>query len=428
MVEVTCVGCGVSLLFGMLTNRCNEGANVRVQRFRPVIRLVAVFPVALGMLMAISTVSASAALKAPYVVGVVSSDTAGGEPASTDVPITVAAWQSWTNQHGGINGHSVKVIELNDAANPATSTSDVEKLISTDHVLGIVDDTAEDSAWQSTVAAANVPVFCGTSTGNGFTCSNSSDFFPGGNSVIAGVWGQAKAAKLGGSKNLFIMYDSGEAAASEAVPLQKGFTTGLGLKFSGAVGISPTASDYTAACLAAQSAGAQAIFPEANATQVAKSCVRQGYKPLYILAQGAFGGPYLKDPDLNKAIGPMGVFPFFVDNSPATHAFHEALKKYWPDFNSFASPYDASATWVALQMFAAASAHLPATPTPADVTAGVYALPKGFTLGGLIPPETLTSGQVHTNSCFYIVQLKNKKYTTPFGDKTFCQPAAAPAS
>jgi branched-chain amino acid transport system substrate-binding protein len=380
---------------------------------------------AFGMLMAISTVSASAArLKAPYVVGVVSSDSGVGTAVSHDVPITVAAWQNWTNQHGGINGHSVKVIELNDAANPATSTSDVEKLIETDHVLAIVDDTAEDSAWSATVASDDVPVFCASSTGNGFTCSNSSDFFPGGNSVIAGVWGQPKAAQLGGAKSLFVMYDSGEAAASEAVPLQTSFSTQVGIKFVGAVGISPTASDYTAACLAAQSAGATAIFPEANATEVANSCVRQSYKPLYILAQGAFGGPYRKDPDLNKAIGPMGVFPFFIDNSPATHAFHEALKKYWPNFDSFASPYDASATWVALQMFAAASAHLPASPTPADVTAGVYALPKGFTLGGLIAPETLTPGKVHSNPCFYIVQIKNEKYTTPFGDKTFCQSGA----
>jgi branched-chain amino acid transport system substrate-binding protein len=167
------------------------------------------------------------------VVGVVSSDSEAGEPASRDVPITVTAWQNWTNQHGGINGHSVKVIELNDSANPATSTSDVEKLIETDHVLAIVDDTAEDSAWATTVASEHVPVFCGTSTGNGFTCSNSADFFPGGNSVIAGVWGQPKAAQLGGAKSLFIMYDSAEEPLPRRWLFRRAFRPRSGSSFPG---------------------------------------------------------------------------------------------------------------------------------------------------------------------------------------------------
>jgi branched-chain amino acid transport system substrate-binding protein len=367
--------------------------------------------------------AASAPSGKPYIIGVVSSDTtAVVAGVSKDVPITTAAWVSWANSHGGVNGHPVKIIEKNDEDSPAVAMTIVQTMVQTDDVVAIVDDSQVDSTWADYVTAAKIPVFCGNATGDGFTCNSDPDFIPAGSTVLTTVWGSSKAAQLAGAKSFYVMYDSAAPAAKQALPLQEQFTTQVGMKFAGSVGISGTATDYTAPCVAAKSATADSVFPEgASAVEVASSCSRQNYKPQWILAQAAFSGRYRTAPALNKAIGPMGVFPFFTDNTPATHAFSQALKKYSPNFDSFLAPYDASSTWAALQLFSAAAAKMPTDQTPAGITAGIYKLPKGFTLGGLIPPETLVQGKKHTNPCTFIVQIKNTKYVTPFGQKTFCQ-------
>src|SRR5262249_6628124 len=49
---------------------------------------------------------------------------------------------------------------------------------------------------------------------------------------------------------------------------------------------------------------------------------------------------------------------------------------------------------------------------------------SGFTLDGLIPPETVTQGKPTVNPCFYYVGIKGHQYVTPFGSKTYCQPSS----
>jgi branched-chain amino acid transport system substrate-binding protein len=172
----------------------------------------------------------------------------------------------------------------------------------------------------------------------------------------------------------------------------------------------------------------EALFGYAGRTKIAADCARQGYKPLYILSQGAINGAYRQDPNFDGALGDLGTFPWFIDNSPATHAFRTALSQYWPNFDSFLSPYTATATWAALELFRAAAANVGDSPTPADITAGIYALPAGFTLGGLIPPETLTQGKANSNPCFFVVGIKSQQYTQPYGDKAYCQTPLPSAS
>jgi branched-chain amino acid transport system substrate-binding protein len=51
------------------------------------------------------------------------------------------AWADWTNANGGIDGHHVKVISLDDAGVASTSVNDVKQLVQSDHVLAIVATT-----------------------------------------------------------------------------------------------------------------------------------------------------------------------------------------------------------------------------------------------------------------------------------------------
>ena len=268
------------------------------------------------------------------VIGVVSTDT-GPAGASNQVPITVGIWQNWINSHGGVAGHQVKVIEQDDKNDPAQSTSIVQSFIS-QHVLAIVDDSSVDSAWAKDASAANIPVICANATGNGFTCSASPDFIPTGNTVIAGVYGQAKAAQVAGAKNLGILYAGEEAAAAQAVPLQKQFATQVGITMGYSGKISGTAPNYTAQCLVAKAARVDALFPEEVPARVAQDCASQGYRPIYVQAQGAVYSNYKNNPLFDGSVGVIGVAPWWSATSPGVKEFQQAFSKYNPDLDAFA--------------------------------------------------------------------------------------------
>lgn len=361
------------------------------------------------------------------VVGVVSSDTSPAG-ASTEVPVTVGIWQNWVNNHGGVAGHPVKVMEKDDHNDPAQSTAIVNTFLS-QHVLAVVDDSSVDQAWAKTVSAANVPVICASATGNGFTCSSSPDFIPTGNTVIAGVYGQAKAAQIAGAKKLGILYATEEAAAAEAVPLQKMFAKQVGIAFGYAGAISATAPNYTAQCLAAKNAGVDALFPEEQPSRVAQGCASQGYHPIYVQAQGAVYSNYKNDPVFDGSVGVIGTAPWWAaTNNPGVTEFQQAFSKYNPDLDAFTTPYTVMETWSALQLFAAAAAKASANPpTATAINSAIYTLGAGFTLNGLIPPETLVQGKNHVNPCFFILGIKNKNYVLPYGDKPYCQPGVTPS-
>ena len=372
-----------------------------------------------------STSTSSNLTKSTLTIGVIASETATtGTQTGQDVPITATAWQNWTNSHGGVNGHPVKVVVRDDGGDPARSTSILAGFIANQSVLAVIDDTQMDTAWQSKPGPAGLPVICGNSTGNGFTCQANAAFFPTGNTVIAGVYGQTLISKLLNKPRFGLVYCSELAACAQAVPLNRQFSAQQGVQVVYAQAASESAPNYTAECLGLQNAKAQVVFGYAGSTKIAGDCARQNYNPTWVVAQGAISAVYRTSKYFDGAVGPLGTWLWSQDTTPAQHAFREALSKYWPNFDAFISPYNATSTWAALQLFATAGAKFGAHPTRQDLYTGLYGLPSGFTLGGLIPPETITKGKPTVNPCFFEVGIKNEKYIYPFGKKTFCQPSS----
>jgi branched-chain amino acid transport system substrate-binding protein len=339
-----------------------------------------------------------------------------------DYPITIAAWTTWVNSHGGINGHPVKVIQKNDNNNIAQAVAAATSLASNPSVLAILDADTYDIAWEKLVTQANVPVICGSASGNGFPCNSQADFFPAGGTVLTSIWGQSKAAALAGAKS-YGLFNCTQPACAPAAPLEKKYAGENGLTYAYQTTADPNAPDYTAQCVAAKEAGVQALFAVV-APRVASDCDQQGYSPIWIESQGAYSASLRENTNFKYITGDVGDFPWFLDTNSATHAFHQAMNKYWPNFDSFGTPYNAVSTWAGLQLFAAAAANIPASPTRQDIYNGLYALPHNFTLGGLIPPETIRRGQPTLNSCVFIVDIKNTQYSAPYGLKTFCQATA----
>jgi branched-chain amino acid transport system substrate-binding protein len=338
-----------------------------------------------------------------------------------DFPTTIDAWTNWVNSNGGINGHPVKVIQKNDNNDIAQAAAAATALAADKSVLVILDSDQGglDSSWQAVADRAQVPVICGAASGSGAACSSDANFFPSGTTVLTSIWGQSKAAALAGAKD-YGLFDCTEPSCAPAAPLEKKAALQNGLTYGYETTANPTAPDYTAQCLAAKEAKVDALFAVVG-PRVASDCLRQGYSPIWIESMGAYTASLRENPNFKYVTGDVGDFPWFLDTSPATHDFHQVMSKYSPNFDSFGSPYNATATRAGLQLFAAAAAHVPDNPTRQDIYDGIYALPPNFTLNGLIPPETITKGKPTLNSCMFVVDIKNAQYSAPYGLKTFCQ-------
>jgi branched-chain amino acid transport system substrate-binding protein len=103
------------------------------------------------------------------------------------------------------------------------------------------------------------------------------------------------------------------------------------------------------------------------------------------------------------------------------------VAKYAPGLGAANGP-NAFYMWVAGQLLVAAvNASKSSTITPASIKTGLYALPKGTTLGGIAPPLTFTQGQPAVINCYFTMGIKNNKFVTPNGLKTTCAPTAAVA-
>src|ERR1700722_20291437 len=131
-------------------------------------------------------------------IGTIETETgAAGQSGRVTVAIDILnAWVKATNAQGGILGHPVKLIALNDNDDPALAKSDLTELVQQDHVLAIVGDDAEgtEPTWGPYMLAHRTPVIGGNNySTNSFT---NPMFYAGMTTVLSQVWGQVDAAKL----------------------------------------------------------------------------------------------------------------------------------------------------------------------------------------------------------------------------------------
>ena len=127
-------------------------------------------------------------------------------------------------------------------------------------------------------------------------------------------------------------------------------------------------------------------------------------------------------------VGIQPDIPWFVDGTPATKTMYSAWKKYQPgiltnlDFNELAVE-----GWASGLLLGAAlkGADVPSSQpvSAADVLDGLYTIHDNM-LGGISPALTFTKGEPHLTYCWFLMRTSNGHYTTPYGLKTFCLPAA----
>jgi branched-chain amino acid transport system substrate-binding protein len=349
-----------------------------------------------------------------------------GEAASSTATAQPAlnAWAASVNANGGVDGHHVQIITLDDAFNPGTSVAQVQKLISDDHVVAIVDGSDVDSGWGTVVQQAGVPVI-GANLSSTFMFTNP-DFFPQGQTDDSLAYALAFAAAKAGAKKMGVMYCAEQPACAQLAPLVKSAVGKVGISYASSIAVSASASNYTAECLAMQQSGADAVWvSQASAVvqSVAASCHQQGYNPTYIEDDGSVATAWATAPGLDGTVSVQPDIPFDVAGTPAAQSMRAAFSQYAPQLlNSANFGEVAVESYISglLVEAAAKAGGLSATPTPAELLKGLYSL-KAEDLGGLAPSLTFSSGKPNKVDCFFLQRIENGKFTEPYGTQTFCE-------
>jgi branched-chain amino acid transport system substrate-binding protein len=341
-------------------------------------------------------------------------------------PPAYEAWAKSVNAAGGVNGYKVNVIMKDDQGNIGTSLAEAKTLIS-QHVVAIVDDTNDDTAWASLVQEAKIPVIGGGAV-SALPLTNA-DFFSAETTEDVFALAQVVSAKKVGATKIGDLYCAEAPACSQIVPILQNTAKALGLTVAYVKEISASQPSYAAECLAAKDAGVDflGIGESAGAVETAMTdCVQQGFTPWVSIGDGGVSNTNLTTPgEGTKSIGYETDVPYFLTKTPGMKIYLKAIKKYAPQIlKSQNYGEEAVAMYVSGLLFGKALAvgtqGKSGPVTTSEIYKGLYSIHHD-TLGGMAPPLTFTAGKPSPVDCWYWIGIHNHKFTMPYGTAPFCK-------
>ena len=373
-------------------------------------------------------------------IGIIESQTNPAVPGKVTLGTdTVTAWVDWTNAHGGIGGHPVKLYSANDNNDPAQAQSVLTNMISNDHIVALVGQNASGTqpTWDKLLSDAGVPVIGGPSYTTDY--NTNPDLYSTQSTVETAVYGGEYVVKKEGYTKQALLQCNNSSVCVAAVPLIKFGAQSLGLDMVFAQTASTTATDYTAQCLAMKQAGAQVVEPTVNDQLLAANCKTQGYTPVYLNADDSFTAAEIKStPEFEGSLGFRQSFPT-SQQFPQTAEYFQAMQQYEPAYMGSGSKafqnqsgQVSASSWSGAYVFGegVANANVPANQpvTAADVKRGLAMIPQGSTNNGYTPPVYYGNGTTTPEkavNCFWIDKIVNGQYQL-IGDlnsvATQCEP------
>jgi branched-chain amino acid transport system substrate-binding protein len=340
-------------------------------------------------------------------------------PAEADLSATPRAWVDWTNAHGGINGHPVKLDIINDEGDAGQAVAAAHELVA-DKVVAIVydEDIGIELGYTSYLEQQDIPVVGGQDYDQ--VWEQDPDLFPTMTTLSAMGYADDYAAHYAGATTVAEVYCSEEAACKQTVQAQQAAAPEVGIKVVAISAVSSSAADYTSQCDEMLASHPQALYFSDDSPPVehmATDCAQQSFKGFWILPNPDDSD--LSVPALSKfAIGADLSLPYFA-RLPQTQDFDAAMAKYAP---GVALRSNSLRIWGAFDVFERALELVPdEQPGPQAVKAGLYKL-DGFDDNGLTPPLTYVSGKPTVVKCFILWGIKYDKFVLPEGDTYRCAP------
>jgi branched-chain amino acid transport system substrate-binding protein len=338
-----------------------------------------------------------------------------------DDEATPKAWVDWTNAHGGINGHPVKLEQFDDKGSPALAVTGAHTLVAA-HVLAIVgnSDVGLELAYVPYLSQNNIPMIGGDDYDS--IWETNPDLFPTMATVSVKGYADVYAAKYGGASTMVGAYCTEVAACLQDVQAQKAAAPQVGLTYV----LGPTAQfvqpNYTAQCVVMAKTNAEAYYFSSGVPgieQMAGNCQQQGFKGFWVLPQP--DDTQLKATGLSKqSFGQDLQLSYFVQNA-ATANFRQAMSQYAP---GVPLQIDSLRIWASFDVAKLAIENVSSqTLTPQTVKQGLWMI-KSFTDNGITPPLTYVTNQPTIISCFELWGITNGQFVLPKGDSFVCDPNA----
>jgi branched-chain amino acid transport system substrate-binding protein len=348
--------------------------------------------------------------------GVIGSNT-GSQASSCDQGATVGpAWADWMNANGGLNGHKVQVISVDDGGDPAKAQAAEKQLVDSDQVLAIV--VACDNliaAYSSDATAKHVALVSGVANQTDWYTKPGTFVTP--TTVASGLIDQMMVAKqYAHAKKFANLYCQEVAACGQAVALQKPSAAKVGIGYT-SLAVSSTATSYTAQCLQLQQQGvdyAQLNFTTAAAGKFVQDCQAQNYNPTWGTSEQAAGKDLLSLSNFH-AFGPAYAFPSTKDGA-VFQTFRDAMGKYakgndWKEGSG-------SFAWAGFETLHTALANVGASPTRQDVLTALGTI-QSSDLNGLLPNKVSLSATkpagYFSSPCSFVLEIQGGKLTSPSG-------------
>ncbi len=332
------------------------------------------------------------------------------------------AWVSYTNANGGIDGHPVKMIVMDDQNTPSVGLADAHTLVNQDHIIALV-GSEDNSApgWKDYLAAQKIPVIgAAGAVSLAFTPADKL-YYPTGTDLSIQkelglqLAGAQQKTKVGDVYCAEVVACLQGAQATEAAVKNAGYT------FTKSVKVSTTAPSYVAPCLTLRDAATQTIQLAVATTTVkavADACAQQNYFPFYVADGAQITSDYTSDPAFKNAGGAIDEFPWWDTSNPAIAQYKQVMDQYDPSGeNTFTTAAEA---WAAALTFEAGAkaANLGSSPSSQDIINGLDTL-SNDTLGGLVPPVTYTNGN-RSLKCGYVFLIKDGAFTLANNGKLDC--------
>jgi branched-chain amino acid transport system substrate-binding protein len=333
-----------------------------------------------------------------------------------------AAWVESVNARGGIDGHRIELLTADDGNSAAQDLANARTFVEKYGAIALVNFNPAPggaAAVDEYARKKHVPIVGGNNIEPIF--NQSPVIFPVTPSSDTQDYSWAAAMNDAGKKKVAALYcTEGQACADKEANWKK-YAQQLGMQVVYDSRASVAQPDFTANCIAARSAGAEAMVPvldSASQLRVARDCDRQGYRPMFIAP-----GPFPQAPSyIEGMVATLQGFPWFLTSgSPVLEEYGTAMRKYVTSQITAVTPQG----WVAGKALERALqlAGVSNPPTPKDVFKGLYAL-NGDTLGGITPPLRFVEGKASPEMrCMFVAKVVGGKWIAPIGlQLTYCKP------
>jgi ABC-type branched-subunit amino acid transport system substrate-binding protein len=343
---------------------------------------------------------------------------------------TLPVWVREINARGGLGCHPVTLFEKDTASDPARSEAAVKEMVQLRNAVALVASYAplDVAGFRKGVESMNIAAVGGDQVTPDW--HQSPDLFPVGGNERAQFAGSVQSLRDRGVKKIAIFYcvESSACTAFRDTLDKDGYAAKFGMQIAYQTQVSLTQNDFTSACQAAKTAGAQALVFAGDAggvSRTARSCATVGLTvPIAITASQAGFDP--ADRNLQEATLSMAapVFPFSqgADNV-GEKVYRAAMDRWNPSARIEAS---SALAWSSARMLERAVDLLGPSvrdiPLTRELIFKGLGLVKNETLGGLIPPTTYTAGEAHSpeNFCYSPMAFDRRGFYAPRGTSFSC--------